>query len=1701
MVKIKLLLIFLFAVSVFSAQYDIVNPVINETGNTIDLTFIGMDSSGAHDIGFGATDTVHRDTSGIKGKVGIERLGYGADGSRITFYDTALIIAVLSRNTPLEAYDSCDVYGSDSTTFTYAMNKSVYGEDVIGWVSIGSGLYTQGSPSAAFEAFTATNNSTEWYDSISVIGGQSYPVGQRLVYDSDFRFAVTAVHESARNRKTIQCVEFFAADEHSNTWDTLVTSPVIYSEDSLKITEYACNINLSGMTVGDTITVNWKIKPIYGDSLWTGDGVNTANATPYYSPKKFFYFNRTALVVDGATGNDAANESVALSAFNPLSPPAAFLTLGGAINYCRTLAGETNLRGRYKIFVRSGNYNLYGATITSGTFSSMAIEISGFPGERPNFNAASGSTEFPVNSWVKFANCTLSTASGNILANELGVILDSVVDNRSGGTLCYNTPLFYENATKHINDDFDMPYGAGVADAGVIIRNSEYRTVANSRIVAHMFIGNKMSGDFIFSDSLLANPVPHGTFIGFNYMSTSADIMPDFFGDSKLHTGFALVQNVIEKKTTVDPVMMLAADQSSEKSVNNVYIANNTVVGERMNGPYNDYNLNGVTDIAWRKHWTFKNNIFHRFSRGVTSFDAHGGTAGSPRYGNWMTIWGCNISGEIQCSRVATYFPRFFGLNSLNHNIAYSNDGSMNTFIKFVDDNSYCGGGAGFGDYHLTTGSPAINLSKDQVLAYDLDGELRGIDSGATGAYIFGTEYVEAGPTLRIDSLGTNHPSGSDSARIGIDSIFIKGDFSAYTSLDSFYIGTVKVTDFDFSTTKIGMLTPSGLVDGIYLDTCILTDGTTSDTAYSNGIYIYTPPPDSFTIADTTIVAAPGTGGVISITPYPTQEQDSVFTFTIDTTGYNLSRIDSIKVSTALGDSILTFGQLSLVATQDIDSLVFYIGKIPPCVKGYAFANLPAPTGDVDDFIFDIDLSLMPSEWWASCTDTSGMKIRCYKATGERLSIDIVFIDTSTHTGHLKGLWSDTLKSTGSYKVIVFPSDSSLTPTMDSYPYGRNSVYVNHVVYYPLDGNANERSGNGFTMAVSGAIDTVGTWGGAYKFDGINDYLQESGADTISASNFNSSFYIELLLNARQFNASTNSIVNKSASGTGANGFSLRHADDIFGMYINDTSTTNSALFANILYHTIVNIKDSITVSRITTYVDGLKVGVVQSSNPLSQITTTNGLTIGNRSTVKTDQAFEGIIDEVSIIKGECSAARASLSGLQSIDQSGFWGNWEWVPDQVGLNYHHNPHNTMVFGIPDTNYIDPPFYWPDSSILLSGPTGLTIEKLTGAISGTPLDNGSADTMRIQNWLNGSPSCTTVIPYSILQLEVADSSLLIACREKNIKLGSTITYSSFSDTFYDATTKWTSFANIMPTERGVYNFTYLDTAIAWGQRGKKVNINWLYFAGTLNFPAWFLEVDSLTQDTIYHEFVDTCIKRGGEYIHTWEINEITSTNVEGLTYKPTAYMELRCGINSAFGKPFWEQVAEWATEADPNVRLSLCDGRNDRIDSANYIKANNFYALVQEAKTNDVNIMATGYQCHLQIDSNYNVYDTTLVTQLNRVKAVDGDSIRLTEMDVRFKVPSDNTLRDVLLQGQVYGEYVKQFYLAGCRDITFWTPVDSLSWIPDSFPGYGAATPYIKVGDVFYKKPAVDSMVAIINSFSSSSRRRSNWSGWRWNWSW
>jgi endo-1,4-beta-xylanase len=173
-----------------------------------------------------------------------------------------------------------------------------------------------------------------------------------------------------------------------------------------------------------------------------------------------------------------------------------------------------------------------------------------------------------------------------------------------------------------------------------------------------------------------------------------------------------------------------------------------------------------------------------------------------------------------------------------------------------------------------------------------------------------------------------------------------------------------------------------------------------------------------------------------------------------------------------------------------------------------------------------------------------------------------------------------------------------------------------------------------------------------------------------------------------------------------------------------------------------------------------------------------------------------------------------------------------------------------------------------------------------------------------------------------------------------------------------------------------------------------------------------------------------------------------------------------------GPGYIDQAFRWARAADPAALLFYNDYSVE--DSNNNPKSDAMYSLVQGMLARGIPINGVGLQLHITTDPNY-VSPAGLEANITRLIAL-GLQVHLTELDVRIPVDANGNASssDLAAQAQRYQDIVSVCIKhPGCSAIQTWGFTDKYSWVPGSFPGYGAALPF----DANYqKKPAYASIL-------------------------
>ncbi len=744
------LFILLLCAAGYAATGDILSVVVQENGNCVAVKMDAIDTGGVWRFNKGVNNTPTDSTPYLL----VKTQGYNQTGARVWRTERIYIDTVYRKNYPNNGFDSVSIDDGDTVWYMHLQNH-VFVSDTIKGVSFYKRVYYLGADTQqAYTAETATNNSTVAASVVKPIAKWTWP--ERSCYDTSFWVSMTGFHESADSGRMLEAVIFSATDNHSHTFLDTITTSVSgnhpYTVDSLKIEEFRCLINTATFTKGDSITVNFKAFPRRGDSLWTGDGVNTTKPTPLYAPQYYLFAEYYCAIVDSINGNDGTGAVTAHDDFVLGAPYNTFLTAAGAINAIRTASGSADVGGS-RIYFRAGGYTYFGGTITSGTRSSFWTELINYPGETVRFFGASGSNAFPVQGYIKAHGLTFTGSTGILFGfNEMSAWIDSCFDNRTGGSICYYNACNYFTNCK-LNYIHNAPYAA-YNDPAAIVRGCEFKHSSASTYVPYCFIGNWNTHIDALSFKLdyagITAPKPDGSIVGWNRICTNESLI-EFYNDSSNSHGLLLINNVFEK-TTVGGALMTIASGNNSMDVRHVLEIGDTYVGERQNMYYNDVGLTDSTNLRMRRYCASYNNIYVKRTI-ITDKDAHTGAAGNQRFGNWDPEWGTNQGSNIFISD-PSFISDGFGFNWLRPNITFSNNGDMNAYIKFVDDNSYTGSADGFGDYHLAAGTPDSAFSIHWKCRFDLDGNERD-ENTAAGAYGY-EEGETTPPTITTDPVQLN---------------------------------------------------------------------------------------------------------------------------------------------------------------------------------------------------------------------------------------------------------------------------------------------------------------------------------------------------------------------------------------------------------------------------------------------------------------------------------------------------------------------------------------------------------------------------------------------------------------------------------------------------------------------------------------------------------------------------------------------------------------------------------------------------------------------------------------------------------------------------------------------------------------------------------------------------------------------------------
>ena len=276
-------------------------------------------------------------------------------------------------------------------------------------------------------------------------------------------------------------------------------------------------------------------------------------------------------------------------------------------------------------------------------------------------------------------------------------------------------------------------------------------------------------------------------------------------------------------------------------------------------------------------------------------------------------------------------------------------------------------------------------------------------------------------------------------------------------------------------------------------------------------------------------------------------------------------------------------------------------------------------------------------------------------------------------------------------------------------------------------------------------------------------------------------------------------------------------------------------------------------------------------------------------------------------------------------------------------------------------------------------------------------------------------------------------------------------------------KW----QLVEPRRGQLDFGAAERLVQFARRnGQLVRGHTLVWHNQL--PSWLSQgsFSSAELADLLHQHIQQEASHFRGQIYAWDVvNE--PFNDDG-SWRNSIWFQ-------AMGPEYVAQALSWAHEADPQARLYINDYNLEPIGP----KSDAMYTLVQDLIARGVPVDGVGFQGHLSIQFGF---PSSLDQNLERFTQL-GVDVAITEADVRMQLPADS---DKLAKQADYFAQMLQACLAvpQCVSYTVWGFTDAHSWVPTTFNGQGAATPfdeqlqpkpaYFALSDLLGQLPKADS---------------------------
>jgi endo-1,4-beta-xylanase len=275
-------------------------------------------------------------------------------------------------------------------------------------------------------------------------------------------------------------------------------------------------------------------------------------------------------------------------------------------------------------------------------------------------------------------------------------------------------------------------------------------------------------------------------------------------------------------------------------------------------------------------------------------------------------------------------------------------------------------------------------------------------------------------------------------------------------------------------------------------------------------------------------------------------------------------------------------------------------------------------------------------------------------------------------------------------------------------------------------------------------------------------------------------------------------------------------------------------------------------------------------------------------------------------------------------------------------------------------------------------------------------------------------------------------------------------------------------SVVHPERDRFDFTQADALVEFAEaHGMQVNGHVLVWHQQL--PDWLTQ-GHFTPDelkAILREHIQTLVTRYRGRVASWDV-AAEAVDEDGRV-RETFW-------SRGIGPDYLALAFRWAHEADPQAHLRY----NDYGGEGAGAKADGIYQFVAELRRQDTPIHGVGLQMHLSLGDAPRAADVR--ANMQRLAAL-GLATHISEMDVSLTLPANRAA--LTKQAALYRDMLKVCLAQPqCRSFSTWGTTDRYSWIPDFFPGQGAALLFNKDNRA---KPAYQSVQRLLRNAASQTR--------------